>query len=188
MITKKSNFYRLLGLVISLLYVVTSLVFAIVLTGCDDKGGLTAPNSPFAGFVVDVTEAARAFTTTTTNTSTNHQMGHENLSYLWEVQGQHNTNTEQPQHTFTYADLGLIAPGDEALREFKLTVTEGNDASRRDIAEKTILFMRTVADVAAAAAVTFVGGECPDCRLYLGRGGRYGTWYTVDRVLMGWIE
>ena len=178
------------------------LMFPII--GCDDSGP-TGPNSPFSSFFVDLTEAAQSFLATTTNTSTNHQAGSDNLSYLWEVQGQDDTNVEEPRYTFSYFDLGLLDVGDESLREFRLTVTEKDDPSRRATSERTILFQRTVAASVSAAIVTIhaniFGPFSPEgeieaqaalefCRGWCGYAVMDGIGYVyeVDRVLLGNLD
>ncbi len=164
------------------------LVSMAVASGCDDKApGLTEPNTPVARFISTVTEAASSFLVRITNQSVNHSGGTINLSYLWVVEQQDNAVSLNPEYLYTYQMLGMSEVGNEAIRRFLLTVTEGNDASRTSQSEQNILFTRAKGGSVTALAVS-LAPWCNECPVYRGSvdfsGERfYLERYRVDRVL-----
>lgn len=160
----------------------------LLVAGCDDKSpGLTEPNTPVARFITTVTEAASSFLVRITNQSVDHAGGTLNLSYLFVVEQQDNTTSLNPEYVFTYRMLGMDAVGDEAIRRFILTVTEGRDASRTSQSEQNILFQRTKNGVTASAIK--VVHRRPGSLVYEGdqaySGGRfYGRAYEIEAVLL----
>ncbi len=163
------------------------LVVLLLVVACDKKAGLTEPNNPVARFITTVTEAASAFLVRITNQSVDHAGGTLNLSYLFVVEQQDNTTSLNPEYVFTYRMLGMDAVGDEAIRRFILTVTEGGDASRTSQSEQNVLFQRTKGGV-TASAIKMVHRR-PGSLVYRGdqrySGGRfYGMAYEIEAVLL----